>query len=63
LLRAAPETFSTTPHYDGHPIVLVDVSVTDVDELRELIVESWRQRAPHRLRQAFDERQRGSSGQ
>lgn len=56
LLSSAPEKFSTTPHYDGHAMVLVDVGAVDVDELHELIVESWRLRAPKRTLQAYDER-------
>jgi hypothetical protein len=46
LLAAEGEKFFTTPHYDGHPIVLVNLGSVDVDELRELIVDSWRNRAP-----------------
>ena len=54
LLRSYPETFTTTPHYDGHPMVLVRLDVVDADELLELLTESWRLRAPKRLLQAFD---------
>src|SRR5215207_176211 len=46
LLAAAPGTFFTTPHYDGYPIVLVNLPAVDVDELRELITDSWRLKAP-----------------
>jgi hypothetical protein len=57
LLAADPEVFFTTPHYDGHPTVLVHLDVVGLDELSELITESWRVRAPKRLRAAFDARQ------
>jgi hypothetical protein len=46
LLASEPEKFFTTPHYDGHPTVLVNLPAIDVDELRELITESWLIRAP-----------------
>ncbi len=50
LLAADPEKFTTTPHYDGHPMVLVRLPAVDVDELRELLTDAWRVRAPERLR-------------
>lgn len=49
LLTAEPDKFFTTPHYDGYPTVLVDLAAVDVDELRELITESWLQKAPKRV--------------
>ena len=54
LLAADPGTFFTTPHYDGYPTVLVDLAAIGIDELTELIVESWRNRAPKRVRAAYD---------
>lgn len=54
MLQAEPEKFYTTPHYDGHPTVLVNLKKVKVGELRELITESWRIRAPKRLCAAFD---------
>jgi hypothetical protein len=49
LLRADPAKFFTTPHYDGHPSVLVRLDAVDREELRELLTDSWRVRAPKRL--------------
>ena len=49
LLRAEPEKFFTVPHYDGHPSVLVRLSAVDREELRELLADAWRTRAPKRL--------------
>src|SRR3954470_16211313 len=46
MLASEPDKFFTTPHYDGHAIVLVNLAAIDVDELRELITESWRMKAP-----------------
>lgn len=49
LLAEDPEKFFTTPHYDGHPTVLVNLPALDVGELTELITEAWRVRAPKRV--------------
>jgi len=49
LLESDPEKFFTTPHYDGYPAVLVNLPAIDVDELRELITDSWRLKAPKRV--------------
>jgi len=54
LIRAEPEKFFTTPHYDGHSIVLVRLPAVDRQELWELVTESWRLRGPKRLVAAFD---------
>jgi hypothetical protein len=55
LLRADPEKFFTTPHYDGHPTVLVRLGAVDRDELAELLTDSWRVRAPKRLARSLDD--------
>jgi hypothetical protein len=54
LLRADPDKFFTTPHYDGHPSVLVRLGAVDRDELAELLTEAWRVRAPKRLAESLD---------
>jgi hypothetical protein len=54
LLASEPEKFFTTPHYDGYPTVLVNLPAVDSDELRELITESWRLRAPKRVLTTYD---------
>jgi hypothetical protein len=54
LIVSEPEKFFTTPHYDGHPTVLARFGAVDVDELAELLTESWRIRAPKKLVDAFD---------
>lgn len=56
LLASDPAAFHTTPHYEGHPIVLVDLEAIQVDELTEVIVDSWRARAPKRVLQANEHR-------
>jgi hypothetical protein len=67
LLASEPDKFFTTPHYDGYPVVLVNLPAIDVDELRELIAESWLVRAPKRVRAAHEDEvlggpQSGKSG-
>jgi hypothetical protein len=54
LLAADPAVFTTTPHYDGYPTVLVRLQAVAEDELAELLTDAWRLRAPTRLRAAFE---------
>ena len=54
LIRAEPEKFFTTPHYDGHPSILVRLEAVGRDELTELLTDSWRVRAPKRLAASLD---------
>lgn len=55
LLASEPDKFHTTPHYDGYPTVLVDLAAVDEQELTELIADSWRVKAPARVRQAHEQ--------
>ena len=50
LLTSNPDAFFTTSHYDGSPMVLVNLEKIDHDELRELITDSWLIKAPPKLR-------------
>jgi hypothetical protein len=54
LLQGKPRVFFSTPHYDGHPYVLVRLEAVDPEELAELIEDVWRIRAPKRLVKAYD---------
>lgn len=54
LLSAEPVKLTTTPHYDGHRSVLVVLAKVTKAELRELVTESWRLRAPKKLAAAFE---------
>ncbi len=49
LIGSEPKKFFTTPHYDGHASVLVRLPAVDRAELRELLMDAWRRRAPKRL--------------
>jgi hypothetical protein len=53
LLETTPDRYFQTPHYHGHPIVLVNLDRIGNDELRERIEESWLLRAPKRLVDAY----------
>lgn len=53
LLASDEEVFFTTPHYDGYPTVLVRIDAVEVDELAEVITDSWLVKAPARVRKAF----------
>ena len=54
LLQGQPETFFSTPHYDGYPYVLVRLELIDRVELGELIEEAWRVFAAKRVVKAYD---------
>lgn len=53
LLQARPEAFFITPHYEGHPWVLVRLDQVEPNELRDVLTEAWLLRAPRRLAAAF----------
>lgn len=54
LIASDPAKFFTTPHYDGHPTVLVVLAAVDDDELLELLTDSWRLRAPKKVLSQLD---------
>jgi hypothetical protein len=54
LLRSDPETFFTTPHYDGYAYVLVRLALIAEPLLGELLEDAWRCMAPKRLLAAYD---------
>src|SRR5438093_9532096 len=53
LIASEPEKYFQIPHYEGHPAVLVRLEAIDVQELEEILTESWALRAPVRLVTAF----------
>lgn len=55
LLQGDPETFFSTPHYDGYPAVLIRIERVDPVELAELIEDGWRLQAPKRLVAAYED--------
>jgi hypothetical protein len=54
LLQGRPGVFFTTPHYDGHPYVLVRLGKVGRRQLAELIEDAWRIRAPKRVISQYD---------
>lgn len=54
LIAAEPELFFTTHHFDGHPIVLVQLDRMDRERLREVITDAWLAVAPPKLRALLD---------
>jgi hypothetical protein len=55
LLADDPGVYFTTPHFDGYPAVLVRLDRIALEDLEELIVESWLVRAPKRLAKEYIE--------
>lgn len=56
LIEASEGQLFSTPHYDGHPTVLVRLGEVSTDLLIELLEDSYRSRAPRRLVAEFDRR-------
>ena len=56
LLASGPDTFFTADHYAGDTAVLVRLPMVDVQELTELITDSWRLHAPSSMVQEQDAR-------
>ncbi|MEV6715194.1 MmcQ/YjbR family DNA-binding protein [Lentzea sp. NPDC051208] len=54
LLASGDPAFYTTPHYDGHGSILVDLAKVAQDQLGELVEQAWRLKAPAKLRKAFE---------
>lgn len=53
LLADDPDTYFTTPHFEGYRAILIRLEEIAVDELEELMIEAWVDRAPKRLSRPF----------
>jgi hypothetical protein len=53
LIADDPEVFFTTPHFDGYAAILVRLDKVTVEDLEEVIVEAWLNRAPKRLAREY----------
>ena len=53
LLADDPDVYFTTPHFDGYKAILIRLERVPVDELEELMVEAWLDRAPKRLARSY----------
>ncbi len=54
LIETQPEIFHTTPHYDGHPIVLARLALISEPDLQGFLTRRWRTIAPRRVVAAFN---------
>jgi len=54
LLAIDPEAFFTTDHYAGYKAVLVRLPMVDIQELTELITDSWLLQAPAAMVEELD---------
>ncbi|HYH60823.1 MAG TPA: MmcQ/YjbR family DNA-binding protein [Solirubrobacterales bacterium] len=54
LTQENPDVYVVTDHYRDYPMMLVELEAVDDDELRELLIESWRRRVPKKLLAEFD---------
>ncbi len=54
LVEADPETFFVTPHYKGHPLILVRPEKLDFEWAKANLVRVWRAQAPKRVLKAYD---------
>ncbi len=57
LIAMEPETFFAPPYVGPSGWVGIKIAKVDPAEMRELVAEAWRLRAPVRLVKAFDEAQ------
>jgi hypothetical protein len=48
-MNADPETYFITEHYRDYPMMLVRLASVAVDDLRDLLEQSWRRSAPRKL--------------
>ncbi|WP_125775192.1 MmcQ/YjbR family DNA-binding protein [Antribacter gilvus] len=53
LIAANPDVFFTVSHLDGYPAVLLLLDAISPEELEELVVDAWLDRAPKRLRDDY----------
>jgi len=53
VLAESSDAVFTIPHFDGYAAVLVLLDGVELDELEELITESWITRAPKRVLAAY----------
>ena len=52
-MAAEPHKFFQTPHYEGHPAVLVQLEAVELAALEELLGEAWLLAAPLKLAAAY----------
>jgi len=55
-IAAEPDKYFQTPHYEGHPAMLVHLEAISLDELKGLLVDGWLMNAPVRVRAKVSDR-------
>ena len=53
-MYAKPATFFITDHYKNYSYMLINLKIVTPSDLRKLLTEAWRNRAPKRLTKEFD---------
>jgi len=53
LIGSNPDVFFMIPHFENYPAVLLQLDRIDLEQLNEVLIESWLCRAPKRLAAAF----------
>ena len=49
LIATEPEKYFTEPHYNGYPAVLVRLAQVEIEDMEEILIESWLAQAPKEL--------------
>lgn len=52
LLDISPEIYQETPHYEGQPLLLINLDAISDEELALRLHDAWHFRAPERLRRS-----------
>jgi len=60
IVAAEPERFFFTPHYKGHPLVLMRPDKFDLEWAKANLIRVWRAQAPKRFLKAFDDGRSGA---
>jgi hypothetical protein len=55
LLASRPDAYWSKPHHDGTPWLFVRLAKISKAELRELLTDAWRLKAPPKVRRAHPE--------
>jgi hypothetical protein len=53
VLATRSDSFFTIPHFDGHPLILVQLKLVSEKVLREAVIDAWLASAPPRLAQQY----------
>lgn len=54
LIEAEPDKYFETPHYAGWPVMLIRLDAVADDELKTRLETAWAQKAPIKLKKAFE---------